>query len=54
MCSNSFFTNEAVSLEKQIDFKENPVQSKLENIDSKYEIDKCAKWIQFNNFQKVK
>lgn len=51
---SSFFTNEAVSLEKRINLEEQPVKTKLENIDSKYEIQRCVKWIQSNNFLKVK
>lgn len=53
MSTVSFFTNEAVSLEKKVDLTENIWRTKLENIDSEYEIDKCVKWIQSNNFQKV-
>lgn len=53
MSATSFFTNEAVSLEKRIHLPETPVKTKPENIDSKYDIDKCAKWIQSNNYQKV-
>lgn len=53
MSGTSFFTNEAVSLEKRIHLSEIPVQTNPENINSTYEIDKCAKWIQSKNFQKV-
>lgn len=53
MSATTFFTNEAVSLEKQIHLPETLVQTKPENIDSQYELDKCSKWIQSNNFQKV-
>lgn len=49
----SFFTNEAVSLERQIYLTKNLLQSKLENIDSQYEIYRCGDWIKSNNFQKV-
>lgn len=53
MSTLSFFTNEAVSLEKRINLTEYPTQTKLENIDSEYEIYRCAEWIKTNNFHKV-
>lgn len=49
----SFFTNEAVSLEKRVNIKAQPLQTKLENLDSQYEIDRCGKWIESNKFQRV-
>lgn len=53
MCEYSFFTNEAVSLEKRINLTENPLHTNEENIDIQYDISKCAEWIMSNHFQKV-
>ncbi|KAJ8950767.1 hypothetical protein NQ318_011260 [Aromia moschata] len=48
----SYFTNEAVSLEKQVDLSTQPIETKLEDIEDIYEVNKCANWIKSNNFQR--
>ncbi|KAJ8984110.1 hypothetical protein NQ317_017319 [Molorchus minor] len=48
-----FSTNAAVSLEKHVEIKTKPIESKLEDIDYVYEITKCVEWIKSNQFQKV-
>lgn len=53
MTENTFFSNEVISLEKSIDLTSTPVETKLEDLDEVYEINRCSKWIQTNNFQRV-
>ncbi|EFA05560.1 2-(3-amino-3-carboxypropyl)histidine synthase subunit 2 [Tribolium castaneum] len=49
---SQFSTNEAVSLEKQVETVLNPA-TKFELIDEVYELQRCAGWIKANDFQKV-
>lgn len=48
----TFFTNEAVSLEKQINPTEVTGKADLD-IYAQYEINQCAEWIKSNNLRKV-
>ncbi|XP_045466487.1 2-(3-amino-3-carboxypropyl)histidine synthase subunit 2 [Harmonia axyridis] len=47
-----FFTNEQVSLEKDVDYK-GTVQYDKEKIPCLYEINRCISWIRTNNFKRV-
>ncbi|GLV36925.1 Diphthamide biosynthesis 2 [Carabus blaptoides fortunei] len=50
---SQFSTNEAVSLEKRIEFSSEISKTKAEDVNNVYEVDKCAKWILENDYKKV-
>ncbi|CAG9854447.1 unnamed protein product [Phyllotreta striolata] len=53
MTKLTFSSNEAVSLEKQVDLLCTPIETKPEDLEAVYEISRCAEWIRSNNFKKV-
>lgn len=51
---SQFSTNEAVSLEKRIEFSSEISKTKAEDVSNVYEVEKCAKWILENDYKKVR
>lgn len=54
MPQSAFYAHENVSLDKNVDTTIKLVQTKPEDLDFVYEINKCVDWIKSNNFQKVR
>ncbi|KAF7271016.1 hypothetical protein GWI33_016049 [Rhynchophorus ferrugineus] len=48
-----FFTDDSVTLEKQIDLTDKFIQTHEGDLNKIYDIDKCCQWIQSNKFKKV-